>query len=45
MARKQWSTLDNEYELSLDNGTEVEVASNKYAAVSVTDWIAKNYFL
>ncbi|KAF7726530.1 Replication factor A protein 1 [Apophysomyces ossiformis] len=29
MAKKQFSTLDNEYELSFDNGTEIEVCSDE----------------
>ncbi|KAI9027599.1 putative replication factor-A protein 1 [Phycomyces nitens] len=29
MARKQFSTIDNEYELSLDNGTEIEVCPDE----------------
>lgn len=28
MAKKQFSTLDNEYELSFDQGTEVELVKN-----------------
>ncbi|KAL0074868.1 putative replication factor-A protein 1 [Phycomyces blakesleeanus] len=31
IARKQFSTIDNEYELSLDNGTEIEVCSDEAA--------------
>lgn len=27
MARKQFSTVDHEYELSFDNGTEIQVVS------------------
>ncbi|KAI7864761.1 hypothetical protein BDF14DRAFT_1831812 [Spinellus fusiger] len=35
MARKQFSTLDNEYELSLENGTEIELCNDDHAVPQV----------
>ncbi|CAO3638936.1 unnamed protein product [Cunninghamella echinulata] len=36
MAKKQFSTLDNEYELQFDNGTEVELCADEHSVPTIS---------